>query len=101
MRQAPLFAALALLVAAGTAAAQAQQPPAPAPKDERPPLNLKLDQPARFYVRETAPEAADSKAAAGNLPALGAGAATLERPSSEPRARTPTSPFPTDPETGR
>ncbi len=100
MRKAPALAALALLVAAGPAAAQAQQPPAQPPKDERPPLNLKLDQPARLYVREMAPEGADGKAAAGNLPSLGDGAAPLERPS-EPRARTPTSPFPKDTETGR
>ena len=100
MRKARVFAAFALLAAAGPAAAQAQQPPAQAPKDERPPLNLKLDQPARFYVRETTPEGADGKAAAGNLPSLGDGAATLERPAA-PRVRTPTSPYPQDSENPR
>jgi hypothetical protein len=100
MRKAQVIAAIALLVAAGPAAAQAQQPPAQPPKDERPPLNLKLDQPARLYVRETAPEGAEGKAAAGNLPSLGGGAATSERPS-EPRVRTPTSPFPKDSENPR
>ena len=93
------FVALALLAAAGPAAAQAQAPK-PAAKEERPPLNLKLDQPARLYVRENAPEAPDGKAAAENLPSLGGGAATLEKPS-EPRARTRSSPYPMDTETGR
>ena len=91
--------ALALLAAAGPAAAQAQAPK-PAAKEERPPLNLKLDQPARLYVRENAPETPDGKAAAENLPSLGGGAATLEKPS-DPRARTRTSPFPKDSENNR
>jgi hypothetical protein len=94
------FVALALLATAGPAAAQ-EQAPKPAPKEERRPLNLKLDQPARLYVRENAPETADGKAAAENLPSLGGGAATLEKPSSEPRARTRTPPYPMDTETGR
>ena len=99
MRKALVFVAVALLAAAAPAAAQAQAPK-PAAKEERPALNLKLDQPARLYVRETAPEAADGKAAAENLPSLGGGAVTLERPS-EPRARTPTSPYPKDSENPR
>ena len=94
------FVALALLAIAGPAAAQ-EQAPKPAPKEERRPLNLKLDQPARLYVRETAPEGADGKAAAENLPSLGGGAATLEKPASEPRARTRTSPYPQDSENPR
>jgi hypothetical protein len=93
------FAALALLAAAGPAAAQ-EQAAKPAPKEERRPLNLKLDQPARLYVREHATETPDGKAAAENLPSLGGGAATLEKPA-EPRARTRTSPYPMDTETGR
>ena len=99
MRKASLLVAMALLAAAAPAAAQ-QQTPKPAAKEERRPLNLKLDEPARFYVRETAPEGTDGKAAAENLPSLGGGAATLEKPS-EPRARTPTSPFPRDSENNR
>jgi len=94
------FVALALLATAGPAVAQ-DQAPKPAPKEERRPLNLKLDQPARLYVRETAPEGADGKAAAENLPSLGGGAATLEKPSSEPRPRTRTSPYPQDSENPR
>ena len=92
------FVALALLATAGPAAAQ-EPAPKPAAKEERRPLNLKLDQPARLFVRETAPEAADGKAAE-NLPSLGGGAATLEKPS-EPRARTRTSPYPQDSENPR
>jgi hypothetical protein len=91
--------ALALLATAGPAAAE-EQAPKPAPKEERRPLNLKLDQPARFYVRENAPETPDGKAAAENLPSLGGGAATLEKPA-EPRARTRTSPYPQDSENPR
>lgn len=78
--------ALVLIAAAGPAAAQ-EQAPKPAPKEEPRPLDLKLDQPARLYVRETTPEGADGKPAE-NLPSLGGGAARLEKPSSEPRART-------------
>ena len=94
-----MFVALALLAIAGPAAAQ-EQAPKPAAKEERRPLNLKLDQPARLYVRENAPETPDGKAAE-NLPSLGGGAATLEKPSSEPRARTRTSPYPQDSENPR
>jgi hypothetical protein len=95
------FVALALLATAGPAVAQ-EQAPKPAAKEERRPLNLKLDQPARLYVRETAPETPEGKAAAAeNLPSLGGGAATLEKPSSEPRARTRTSPYPPDSENPR
>jgi hypothetical protein len=90
---------LALLATAGPAAAQ-EQAPKPAPKEERRPLNLKLDQPARLYVRENAPETADGKAAAENLPSLGGSATTLEKPS-EPRPRTRTSPYPQDSENPR
>ncbi len=93
------FVALALLATAGLAAAQ-QPAPKPAAKEERRPLNLKLDQPARLYVRENAPETPDDKAAAENLPSLGGGAATLEK-RSEPRARTRSSPYPQDTENPR
>ena len=96
MSKRSLLVAVALLAAAGPAAAQ-EQAPTPAPKEERRPLNLKLDQPARLFVRETTPEATDGKAAAENLPSLGGGAATLEKPT-EPRARTRTSPYPQDSE---
>ena len=92
------FVTLALLATVAPAAAQ-EQAPRPAPKEERRPLNLKLDQPARLYVRENAPET-DGKAAEANLPSLGAGASTLERPA-EARARTPTSPYPRDTENNR
>lgn len=100
MRKAPVCVALALLATAGPVAGQAEAPK-PAAKEERPRLNLKLDEPARFYVRETAPEGADAKGAAGNLPSLGGGAATLERASPEPRSRPATSPYPIDSENTR
>jgi hypothetical protein len=93
------FVALVLIAAAGPAAAQ-EQAPKPAAKEERRPLNLKLDQPARLYVRENAPETPDGKAAAENLPSLGSGAATLEKPA-EARARTRGSPYPQDSENPR
>ena len=72
---------LILALGAAQAAAQSSAPqPAPAPAPERkapetrPPLNLKLDQPAGMYVRE---EPRDKSA--DNLPALGGGTLNFER----------------------
>jgi hypothetical protein len=63
---------LAFVLLAGTGAAAQQAPkPAALPADERPRLNLKLDQPARLYTRETPPEGAGAKGGADNLPSLG------------------------------
>ena len=100
MRKAPVFVALSLLAAAGPAAAQAPQAPKPAPAEERPRLNLKLDNPGQ-YARETPREAAGgNKDAKDNLPSLGGNAVSFE-PSPASRSRTPTSPYPKDTETGR
>ena len=69
-----------LAFAAAQAAAQTSAPapvPAPAPEQkaaERRPLNLKLDEPARTYVRETQPEPAKD-----GLPTLGGGSLNFER----------------------
>jgi len=76
MRRSPLFLALALAVAAGPVAAQVQAPK-PAPKEEPPRLNLKLDQPARFYTSETPGE---KKPSEDKLPSLGDSAKPMERP---------------------
>ena len=76
MRSALAFLALALMAAAGPAAAQTQAPKPP-PKEEQPRLNLKLDQPARFYTSETPAEKAPS---ADKLPSLGDSAKPMERP---------------------
>lgn len=76
MRRSPLLLALALAVAAGPVAAQ-EQAPKPAPKEEPPRLNLKLDQPARFYTSETPDE---KKPSADKLPSLGDSAKPMERP---------------------
>jgi hypothetical protein len=77
MRRSPLSLALALAVAAGPVVAQVQEPK-PAPKEEPAPrLNLKLDQPARFYTSETPGE---KKPSDDKLPSLGDGAKPMERP---------------------
>ena len=76
MRRSSLFLALALAVAAGPVAAQVQAPK-PAPKEEPPRLNLKLDQPARFYTSETPGE---KKPSEDKLPSLGDSAKPMERP---------------------
>ena len=75
-----ILAVLALCAAQAAAQTSAPQPvPAPAPErkapETRPPLNLKLDEPASFYVRETQP---DPKGA-DNLPTLGGGSLNFER----------------------
>ena len=75
MRIAPVFLALALAVAAAPLAAQ-EQAPKPAPKEEPLRLNLKLDQPARFYTSETPGE----KPSEDKLPSLGDNAKPFERP---------------------
>ena len=75
MRRSALFLALALAVAAGPVAAQGQAPK-PAPKEEPPRLNLKLDQPARFYTSETP----GGKPSEDELPSLGDNAKPMERP---------------------
>jgi hypothetical protein len=103
MRKSALFVAFSLLGAAGPAAPQAPKP-APAAAEERPassptaPLNLKLDQPARFYTRETPPDGAGGKSAADNLPSLGGNAVTLERPPASQSRSPSSSPFPIDSE---
>ena len=94
------FGAASLL--AGVAAAQTAPQPAPAPeKSAAPaqrPLNLKLDQPARMFVQETAPE---HKGEADGLPTLGGGTVSFEpkprdlRP--DPSSRTA---YPMDSENG-
>ena len=76
MRHSPLLLALALAVAASSVAAQAQAPK-PAAKEEPPRLNLKLDQPARFYTSETPDE---KKPSQDKLPSLGDSAKPMERP---------------------
>ena len=102
MRKAPrfvfLFVAFSLLAAAGPAAPQAPKP-APAPAEERPAprLNLKLDEPARFYTRETPADGAGGKSTADNLPSLGGNPVSLEPPTAPP-SRPPSSPYPKDSE---
>ena len=77
MRKTSAFVALALLAAAGSAAGQTQAPK-PQSKEEPPPrLNLKLDQPARFYTSETP---AEKKPSEDKLPSLGDSAKPMERP---------------------
>ena len=76
MRRSAVFVAFALALAAGPVAAQGQAPK-PAPKDEPPRLNLKLDQPARFFTSETT---AEKKPSEDKLPSLGDGAKPMERP---------------------
>jgi hypothetical protein len=76
VRRSPLLLALALAVAGGSVAAQVQAPK-PAPKEEPPRLNLKLDQPARFYTSETPDE---KKPSEDKLPSLGDSAKPMERP---------------------
>ena len=68
--------AMALAIAAIPVAAQVQAPK-PAPKEEPPRLNLKLDQPARFYTSETP---AEKKPSEDTLPSLGDSAKPMERP---------------------
>jgi hypothetical protein len=87
-----LLAALALCAAQAAAQSSEPQPagtpaPAPAPErkasDARRPLNLKLDDSARSYVRETQPEAGKS---ADGLPTLGGSSLNFER---QPRDQRP------------
>jgi hypothetical protein len=75
MRSTPVVLALALAVAAGPGAAQVQAPK-PTPKEEPPRLNLKLDQPARYYTSETG----EKKPSEDKLPSLGDSAKPMERP---------------------
>ena len=76
MRPSAVLVALGLALAAGPVAAQGQAPK-PAPKEEPPRLNLKLDQPARFYTSETPVEKTPSE---DKLPSLGHSAKPMERP---------------------
>jgi hypothetical protein len=76
MRRSAVFVAVALGLAAGLVAAQ-EQAPKPAPKEEPPRLNLRLDQPARFYTSETPGE---KKPSDDKLPSLGDSAKPMERP---------------------
>ena len=86
--------------AASQAAAQTSAPPpAPAPAEGKSPqtrpLNLKLDQPARLFVQETAPERKD----ADNLPTLGGGSLNFERQRDlRPDPSSRATPYPTDSE---
>jgi len=87
----------------GVALAQQAPQPVPAPGPDKPaataprPLNLKLDQPARMFVQETAPE---RKGDADGLPTLGGGSLNFER---QPRDMRPdsTGKYPMDVETIR
>jgi hypothetical protein len=76
MRTTLAVLALGLVAAAGFATGQTEAPK-PAPKEERPRLNLKLDQPARLYTSETP---AEKKPAEDKLPSLGDSAKPMERP---------------------
>ena len=67
MRPSSLFLALALAASAGLRRGSGQAPK-PAPKEEPPRLNLKLDQPARYYTSETPGE---KKPSEDKLPSLG------------------------------
>ena len=76
----PILLILALGAAQAAAQSSAPQPvPAPAAErkapDTRPPLNLKLDQPASLYVRETQPATP-----ADGLPTLGGGTLNFTPP---------------------
>jgi len=76
MKKALLFAASLFLVSAAVAQQAPQPAPAPERKADAPrPLNLKLDEPARSYVRETPPETAKGD----GLPTLGGGTLNFER----------------------
>ena len=90
MRTTSALLALALVAAAVPAAAQTQAPQPPPPKEEQPRLNLKLDQPARFYTSETPGE----KPSEEKLPSLGDSAKPLERPA--PARGDSTFSYPTD-----
>jgi hypothetical protein len=76
VRSALALLAMALAIAAIPVTAQVQAPK-PAPKEEPPRLNLKLDQPARFYTSETPAEKTPSE---DKLPSLGDSAKPMERP---------------------
>jgi hypothetical protein len=90
MKRLPRFLAMALALAAGPVAAQGETPK-PAPKEEPPRLNLKLDQPARFYTSETPGEKKQSE---DKLPSLGDSAKPMERPT--PSRGDSTFSYPTD-----
>jgi hypothetical protein len=85
-----LFFALSLLAAAGATAAEEPKETKPAASQERPTLNLKLDNPGQ-YARE-APQETGGKAEP--LPSLGADA----RPVPTTPTPTTTRPFPADSE---
>ena len=94
MRKASAWVAIALLGAAGPAAAQAPKPDAAAerPAAPTPRLNLKLDNPAR-YAQESPAEGG-----AANLPALGGDARPL--PATSPTPNTAGT-FPKDSQQGQ
>ena len=83
-----------LLLVSASAFAQAEKPAAK--EEQRPaepprrPLNLKLDEPARAFVREVPVEKSSD-----NLPSLGGGSVSFDRPR-EMRPDTAGSPFPKD-----
>ena len=90
---------LALCATQAAAQSSVPQPAAPAPErkaDAPRPLNLKLDEPARFYVRETQPETGKGD----NLPTLGGGSTSFERQPRDmrPDAGSRVTPYPTDSE---
>ena len=76
MRRRLAVLASMLVTACAPAAAQTEAPK-PRPKEEPPRLNLKLDQPARFYTSETPGE---KKPSEDKLPSLGDSAKPMERP---------------------
>ena len=104
MRRAPLNSALAvlgcgLLVSATGAFAQSstrEQPPE-RPAASSAPLNLKLEEPTRGAPRITFEprQGASDKGAASNLPALGGGSVSFERPP-QSSSQSSSSPFPKD-----
>jgi hypothetical protein len=85
-----MLLALSAAQAAAQSSAPQPAPPAAPPTSQTPPaaerkaqpgetrLNLKLDQPASLYVRETQPETA--KSAGDSLPGLGGATTSFERP---------------------
>ena len=95
-----LFAASFFLVSAAVAQQAPQPAPAPERKADAPrPLNLKLDEPARFYVRETQPDAKSGS----DLPTLGGGSTSFERQPRDmrPDASSRVTPYPMDVENNR
>jgi len=84
---------LALLALVASATVAAQQPPAPDAENKPRPLNLKIDEAPRGAPRVTF-DTKDDKAAATNLPGLGAGARPIDKQPTRPGSSA--SPYPAD-----